>query len=96
MLRKTDYSGNTTLVASSFGQSGRPAITQIGDYYYVLDSTESIIRKFDKQTDTIVQNITVFGGTTEIIGTNGMIIFYLYFMFINSFFIIIYLAVIKR
>jgi hypothetical protein len=71
MLRKTDYNGNTTVITGSFAQSGRPAITQIGDYYYVLDSTESIIRKYDKATDTVVQNITVYGGATEIIGTNG-------------------------
>ncbi len=81
MLRKTDYSGNTTLITSSFGQSGRPAVTQIGDYYYVLDSTESIIRKYDKTNDTVVQNITVYGGATDIIGTNGMwtiILIYIY------------------
>jgi hypothetical protein len=74
MLRKTDYSGNTTVISSSFGPSGRPAITQIGDYYYVLDSTQSIIRKFDKATDAIVQNITIFAGAAEIIGANGKII----------------------
>jgi hypothetical protein len=71
LLRKTDYNGNTTVITGSFAQSGRPAITQIGDYYYVLDSTQSIIRKYDKATDTVVQNITVYGGATEIIGTNG-------------------------
>jgi hypothetical protein len=71
MLRKTDYNGNTTVITDSFAQSGRTAITQIGDYFYVLDSTQSIIRKYDKATDTVVQNITVYGGATEIIGTNG-------------------------
>ncbi len=73
MLRKTDYSGNTTLITSSFGQSGEPAVTHIGDYYYVLDSTESIIRKYDKTNDTVVQNITVHGGVREIIGTKGTV-----------------------
>ena len=72
MLRKTDYSANTTLITSSFGASGQPAVTQIGDYYYVLDSTESIIHKYNKTTDTVVQNITVYGGATDIIGTSGM------------------------
>lgn len=71
ILRKTDYSGNTTVITSSFGHSGRPAITQIGGYYYVLDSTQSIIRKYDKSTDEVVQNITVYDGAAEIIGTNG-------------------------
>lgn len=71
ILRKTDYSGNTTVITSSFGHSGRPAITQIGDYYYVLDSTQSIIHKYDKSTDEVVQNITVYDGAAEIIGTNG-------------------------
>ena len=74
ILRKTDYSGNTTVITSSFGHSGRPAITQIGDYYYVLDSTQSIIQKYDKSTDEVVQNITVYDGATEIIGANGKII----------------------
>ncbi|CAB3992803.1 mucin-4-like isoform X1 [Paramuricea clavata] len=72
MLRKTDYNGNTTVITGSFAQSGRPAITQIGDYYYVLDSTQSIIRKYDKATDTVVQSITVYGGATEIIGANDL------------------------
>ena len=72
MLRKTDYSGNTTLITSSFGASGQPAVTHIGDYYYVLDSTESIFRKYNKTTDTVVQNITVYGGAREIIGTKGV------------------------
>lgn len=77
MLRKTDYSGNTTVISSSFGQSGRPAITQLGDYYYVLDSVASVIRKYDKATDTVVQNITVYSGAAEIIGTDGKLIVYL-------------------
>ena len=71
MLRKTDYSGNTTVISSSFGKSGSPAITQLGGCYYVLDSTRSIIRKYDKTSDTVVQNITIYGGVTDIIGTNG-------------------------
>ena len=73
ILRKTDYSGNTTVITSSFGKNGRPAITQIGDYFYVLDSTQSVIRKYDKATDAIVQNITVYDGATDIIGANGKI-----------------------
>ncbi|XP_028416061.1 pro-epidermal growth factor-like [Dendronephthya gigantea] len=72
ILRKTDYSGNTTVITSSFGRSGKPAITQIGNYYYVLDSPQSIIRKYDKATDTVVQNITVFSGAADIIGTNDL------------------------
>ena len=84
MLRKTDYNGNTTVISSSFGQSGRPAITQIGNYYYVLDSTQSVVRKFDKATDTIVQNFIVFAGAKEIIGTNGKIIPPVLCVYVNS------------
>ena len=73
ILRKTDYSGNTIVITSSFGENGRPAVTQIGNYFYVLDSTQSVIRKYDKTTDAIVQNITVYGGVTDIIGANGKI-----------------------
>lgn len=72
ILRKTDYSGNTTVITSSFGKSGKPGITQIGNYYYVLDSPQSTIRKYDKATDTAVQNITVYSGTADIIATNGI------------------------
>ncbi len=75
MLRKTDYSANTTLITSSFGAHGQPAVTHIGDYYYVLDSTESIIHKYNKSTDAVVQNIAVYGGATDIIGTKGLWIF---------------------
>ena len=71
ILRKTDYSGNTTEISSSFGQSGKAGITQAGLFYYVLDSPNSRIQKYDKVTDMVVLNITIVPGTLELIAAIG-------------------------
>lgn len=71
ILRKTDYSGNTTEISSSFAQSGKAGITQAGLFYYVLDSPNSRIQKYDKVTDMVVLNITIVPGTLELIAAIG-------------------------
>ena len=71
ILRKSDYDGNTNEISNSYSQFGNPGITQIGLYYYVLDSLNSRIQKYDKTNDMVVLNISTFSGVSELIAVTG-------------------------
>ena len=56
-VKKTTYDGQTTDQFSGTGATSDVDITQGNGYFYILYSTTSVIKKYDKSTGTLVDTL---------------------------------------
>ena len=74
-IYKTPYDGASQQIGSGSGQSSDVYITEGEDFYYILDSFDSNIKKYNKSSDSVTSTITVPSGTKSIIMVIGKCVF---------------------
>ena len=74
-IYKTPYDGASQQIGSGSGQSSDIYITEGEDFYYILDSFDSNIKKYNKSSDSVTSTITVPSGTKSIIMVIGKCVF---------------------
>ena len=74
-IYKTPYDGASQQIGSGSGQSSDIYITEGEDFYYILDSSDSNIKKYNKSSDSVTSTITVPSGTKSIIMVIGKCVF---------------------
>ena len=74
-IYKTPYDGASQQIGSGSGQSSDIYITEGEDFYYILDSFDSNIKKYNKSSDSVTSTITVPSGTKRMIMVIGKCVF---------------------
>lgn len=71
-IYKTTYEGQTTQIGlDQTGSINNIDIAEGNGYFYILDSSSSEIRKYDKTTDTVASTISLPHEVTRIIVVAG-------------------------
>ena len=74
-IYKTPYDGASQQIGSGSGLTSDIYITEGEDFYYILDSSDSNIKKYNKSSDSVTSFITVPSGTKRIIVAKGKYVF---------------------
>ena len=71
-IYKTTYEGNTTQIGpDQTGTINTVDIAEGNGYFYILDTSSSEIRKYDKTTDTVASTISLAHEITRMIVVTG-------------------------
>ena len=70
-IYKTPYDGASQQIGSGSGLTSNIYITEGEDFYYILDSSDSNIKKYNKSSDFLTNTITVSSGTRRMIMVIG-------------------------
>ena len=74
-IYKTPYDGASQQIGSGSGLTSNIYITEGEDFYYILDSSDSNIKKYNKSSDSVTSFITVPSGTKRIMVATGKYVF---------------------
>ena len=69
---KTTYDGVSQNILNGSSSSSDVDITEGDGYYYILDSTSSIIKKYDKTTDMKIDELPIYGEVKQIFLFTGI------------------------
>ena len=72
---KTPYDGASQELGSGSGQTSNIYITEGEDFYYILDSSNLNIAKYNKSSNLLTSTITVPSGTRRMIMVIGKCVF---------------------
>ena len=72
---KTPYDGASQELGSGSGQTSNIYITEGEDFYYILDSSNLNIAKYNKSSNLLTSTITVPSGTKRMIMVIGKCVF---------------------
>ena len=72
---KTPYDGASQELGSGSGQTSNIYITEGEDFYYILDSSNLNIAKYNKSSNFLTSTITVPSGTKRMIMVIGKCVF---------------------
>ena len=75
IIYKTPYDGASQQIGSGSGRTSNIYITEGEDFYYILDSSDSNIKKYNKSSDSVTSFITVPSGTKRIMVATGKYVF---------------------
>ena len=74
-IYKTPYDGASQQIGSGSGQTSNIYITEGEDFYYILDSSNLNIAKYNKSSNLLTSTITVPSGTRRMIMVIGKCVF---------------------
>ena len=84
-IYKTPYDGASQQIGSGTGQTSNIYITEGEDFYYILDSSDSNIKKYNKISNFSTSTITVPSGTKRMIMIIGKCVFnFITYLIISS------------